>query len=65
MTRPLAAADCVIELPNTSPPSGFLLRGEVALDNYVMQTKKALVNVLRATDVFQAPGTWDCGVLTP
>jgi hypothetical protein len=55
----------VIELPNTSTPSGFLLRGEVALDNYVMQTKKALVNVLRATDVFQAPGTRDCGVLTP
>jgi len=33
-----------------------------------MQTKKALVKVLRATEVFQisqtAPGTWDCGVLT-
>jgi hypothetical protein len=33
-----------------------------------MQTKKGLVNVLRATDAFQisqtVPGTWDCGVLT-
>jgi hypothetical protein len=26
----LKTADCVIELPNTAPPSGFLLRGEVA-----------------------------------
>jgi hypothetical protein len=34
-----------------------------------MQTKKALVNVLRAADVFQMSQTeswaWDCGVLNP
>ena len=43
---------------------GAISDGRPYRDNYVMQTKKALVNVLRATDVFQMSqtGSGDLGL---